>query len=134
MNSFNKGGGNGGRVKGLDRNNGNLEVREEILSRKKREKDVVISEREVNGGSEGDAFRWSKVFIVDQRRRGEFLFSDILFRKKEFFFRGDKFREDGTTDLGPVAPTSIKFGLRSGSGVIKKQWGSERAAGLRCWH
>ncbi len=85
MNSFNKGGGNGGRVKGLERNNGNLEVREEILSRKKREKDVVISEREVNGGSEGDGFRWSKVFIVDQRRRGEFLFWDILFRKNEFF-------------------------------------------------
>src|SRR5260221_10155483 len=34
MNSCNKGGERGGRVKGLDRSNGSLAVREEILSRK----------------------------------------------------------------------------------------------------
>ncbi len=48
MNSCNKGGGKGRRVKGSDRNNGNLTVREEILSRKKGEKDVVISERDMS--------------------------------------------------------------------------------------
>ena len=80
MKSCNKGGGRVGKVNGLDRSSGNFVVREDILSRKKREKEVVISAREVNCRSEGDGFRWSKVFIVDQRRRGEILFLDILFR------------------------------------------------------
>ena len=56
-----------GRVSGLDRSRCSFVVAQDILSRKEREKEVAISAREVNGGSEGDCFPLSKVFILDQR-------------------------------------------------------------------